>query len=633
MPRSLDQKLSAILPLMFGSLCLFFITISLYAPFFHKRTPISSLNTQDVSYAAGGLAADINDDYTVDIFDLGILSANYGKTITVGSSDIERKADINANGTVDVFDLGILTGSYGQHVQQNLSNRDLFLNEVQINEIKSKLSTEPMKTAYEELLQRANTALSSSTTYSVTFNGGPPAAADPHILWSGGDLKSARSLEDTLTALTLVYRLTGDTKYADKAVSLLRVWALNEDTYMKPILNKEQEQGGNNLLFMEYGVVPPVYNASLLENYPGWQPYKQAFYSWARSMAQVMVDANVGNTGVGIRRLMTIAAVGALLDDSTLQNYAYTHVREMLDTELDSDGSIKSVRSRNPPPATDGVGVYYSALWLNVGMQLAEISRHHGVDLYNYTTPNGANMRKALTFLWPYIKNSGSGWPYQLEGQTPQQITEIPDTVSPYEIAAGFWKGSSWESGISLRPLYLTGGLGPVTLTHSSGVFIPIDTRPTPTLRPTTTPIPVSGISIVSKASNNTYTLVGGGTQIGQQVFSDRIVTFANIPSEYVGLTLLQTPVNDRTISNETAITLRVDHSVTVYVAFDSRVTGSIPSWLTSSNGWTNTGKTITIDEEGKTHTLFSKTFSAGQINLGGVGLSTDYFNYYVLIK
>lgn len=57
-------------------------------------------------------SADINGDGRVNVFDLGILAAYYGKNITDVSSALERASDINQDGAVNVFDLGILISQY-----------------------------------------------------------------------------------------------------------------------------------------------------------------------------------------------------------------------------------------------------------------------------------------------------------------------------------------------------------------------------------------------------------------------------------------------------------------------------------------------------------------------------------------
>ncbi|NTV31009.1 hypothetical protein HGA91_03470 [candidate division WWE3 bacterium] len=59
-------------------------------------------------------SADINLDGIVNVFDLGILAANYGATIDSNSSDLVKRCDINNDSVVNIFDLGILVGQYQQ---------------------------------------------------------------------------------------------------------------------------------------------------------------------------------------------------------------------------------------------------------------------------------------------------------------------------------------------------------------------------------------------------------------------------------------------------------------------------------------------------------------------------------------
>jgi uncharacterized protein (DUF2141 family) len=56
---------------------------------------------------------DANGDGAVDVGDLGILAANYGKT----SGATWRMGDFNGDGAVDVGDLGILAANYGRGSQ------------------------------------------------------------------------------------------------------------------------------------------------------------------------------------------------------------------------------------------------------------------------------------------------------------------------------------------------------------------------------------------------------------------------------------------------------------------------------------------------------------------------------------
>lgn len=56
------------------------------------------------------IAEDVNQDCTVNIFDLSLVIGKYGQTTSLG------RADVNGDGKVDIFDLSRIIGKYGQTV-------------------------------------------------------------------------------------------------------------------------------------------------------------------------------------------------------------------------------------------------------------------------------------------------------------------------------------------------------------------------------------------------------------------------------------------------------------------------------------------------------------------------------------
>ncbi|NTV30874.1 hypothetical protein HGA91_02750 [candidate division WWE3 bacterium] len=56
--------------------------------------------------------SDINRDGFTDVFDLGILAAHYGQSISISSDELTLRCDINLDDTINVFDLGLLIGHY-----------------------------------------------------------------------------------------------------------------------------------------------------------------------------------------------------------------------------------------------------------------------------------------------------------------------------------------------------------------------------------------------------------------------------------------------------------------------------------------------------------------------------------------
>lgn len=62
------------------------------------------------------MAGDANEDGRVDVADLGILAANYGRS----DQGTWSQGDFNCDGRIDVADLGILAANYGTGTEQTL---------------------------------------------------------------------------------------------------------------------------------------------------------------------------------------------------------------------------------------------------------------------------------------------------------------------------------------------------------------------------------------------------------------------------------------------------------------------------------------------------------------------------------
>ena len=58
----------------------------------------------------------------------------------------------------------------------------------------------------------------------------------------------------------------------------------------------------------------------------------------------------------------------------------------------------------------DGLG--YSVFNLQAQLQLARLARPLGIELWNYTAPNGGSLQKGLDYLRPYNQAPGK-WPHR----------------------------------------------------------------------------------------------------------------------------------------------------------------------------------------------------------------------------
>jgi hypothetical protein len=95
-------------------------------------------------------------------------------------------------------------------------------------------------------------------------------------------------------------------------------------------------------------------------------------------------------------------------------------------------------------------------------------------------------------------------------------------------------------------------------------------------------------------------------------VYIDRGYTYSTVPTWLQGATYIKTANGDKNSSAVSFLTFDVNQDVTVYVAYDSRVTTK-PSWLES---FTDTGDDLVNTDT--TFDLFAKSYPAGTITLGG---------------
>lgn len=133
-------------------------------------------------------------------------------------------------------------------------------------------------------------------------------------------------------------------------------------------------------------------------------------------------------------------------------------------------------------------------------------------------------------------------------------------------------------------------------------------------------------ISNVSSTSGKAYNIASMG--VGVNAYSDRVYKITNVPSLLSGTSFIQTPNDDKNLTSGTALSFSLNQSATVYVAYDPRAS-ALPTWLTS---WQKHSERLYFDDPGTSYLdLYSKTFSAGTVTLGGnmaspaAGVQTNY--------
>jgi hypothetical protein len=142
---------------------------------------------------------------------------------------------------------------------------------------------------------------------------------------------------------------------------------------------------------------------------------------------------------------------------------------------------------------------------------------------------------------------------------------------------------------------------------------------PTPSRTPTPgpSPTPQSGGSISNLVKYDGYDWqLMSNLQVGNAQYTDRSFTFSSLPSFLLGTQWISTANSSRSFTGEVQATFTLTQSATVYVAHNDAIF-TRPSWLSSTNGWTQTQSSLT-NSEPRTFTLFSRSFPQGStVSLG----------------
>ncbi|MCA9666768.1 MAG: alginate lyase family protein [Myxococcales bacterium] len=285
----------------------------------------------------------------------------------------------------------------------------------------------------------------------VTDNGGGRAFATDNPSETAADRSDyLKGLEvvDAARDLALAWRVLGDSGYADKAVALLGAYASSPTTGMLPEARNAgpaTSGKGSGSVIEIYLVLPGLfYSASLLWDYEGWaRADRDAFEAWARTIAADVAQSGSQSGTQGGYRMVTLAAAGALLDDAALRTQGFDGCAAIIESSVGADGSL----------GDNNLG---SALFmLNALVQVAEIARHHGVDLYG-SRHGGRSLADAFDYYAPFVANP-STWS-GTRGEVRPALFELV-----YSVTQDAAHGAAVKNGRPHDEIYI---VGPATLTH-----------------------------------------------------------------------------------------------------------------------------------------------------------------------
>ncbi|HFQ7286769.1 TPA: alginate lyase family protein [Yersinia enterocolitica] len=301
--------------------------------------------------------------------------------------------------------------------------------------------------AYRQLLQQADKILKQPNPSVMDKNRVPPSGSKHDYLslsaywwpdsqksdglpWirKDGQINPASKNEDSdgvrladftakVQALTLAWYFSGEQKYADKAISMIRTWFIDPGTRMNP--NLDFAQGvpgiaagrGTGVLDGRYFATHIVDSLIMLQQNTNWtvQDEKQIrhwmteYLQWLRYSAAGKKEAAAQNNH-GNWYAVQVAGIAWYLQQPSVVVEMTELLKTKLNTQLAADGSqpLELARTRS---------FHYSYFSLQAAILMAQLADKVHVDLWHYHTPNGSGLIKALDFMAPFSDEQNK-WPY-----------------------------------------------------------------------------------------------------------------------------------------------------------------------------------------------------------------------------
>lgn len=245
---------------------------------------------------------------------------------------------------------------------------------------------------------------------------------------------SMTAVADAVSYLAMAGFYLNRKDFSDHAALLLDVWFNKKETRMNPNLNYSQAihgicEGRYIGIIETTQIMGLIHGVNYLSEDAAYSRCLNEYYGWCDEFLYWLINSDFGiqerrhGNNHGIWCNTQIASYAALLDKKAELEEAFLfHKESILPVQMEKDGSLPEEIARTR-------SIHYSLFALNGCALLCEIAYRHGVDLWNYRTPDGKCMEKGLDFLLPYMDN-----PFLWK----QQVVdgEVPDAEYCFHVGA-----------------------------------------------------------------------------------------------------------------------------------------------------------------------------------------------------
>ena len=225
----------------------------------------------------------------------------------------------------------------------------------------------------------------------------------------------------SVESLALAYYLTDNEKYAEKAVTNLKLWFINKDTKMNPNMNYGQTIPGINeglgrgegildtYSFFEMLDAVEILKKSkafTIEDQLAIEDWFKTYVNWLQT-APVAAEEQAAKNNHGTAYDVQLVRYAIFTGNNQLaKKIANNFAKNRLFTQIETDGSQPLELAR-----TTGLG--YSTFNLTHFLDMAQMAKTLDIDLLNKESQDGRSILKAVDYLVQYVNKPQSAFPYQ----------------------------------------------------------------------------------------------------------------------------------------------------------------------------------------------------------------------------
>ncbi len=318
----------------------------------------------------------------------------------------------------------------------------------------------------DQIIRQAEAVLQTSPVH-ITDESSPYSAGGKHDYYSNGDYwwpnpdtpdglpyicldgqsnpgnftahrQALRCMRYAVTHLALAYRITGEARYADRAILWLTEFFLDEKTRMLPHLAYAQaipgvsDGRGIGIIDTLHLIDLPMAVRTIQERME--EPVLEGLKQWFRNYLNWMnthpngIEERDWHNNHSVTWFAQAASFARFTGNSEMLDFCRERYKNTLLTgQMAADGSFPHELGRTKP-------YNYSCFVLDNMTAICLFASEPEDSLWDFTLADGRSLKKGLDFMLPYLQNK-EAWPYGRE----QEHDEVWPVAMPFMLFAGIY--------------------------------------------------------------------------------------------------------------------------------------------------------------------------------------------------